>query len=94
VDVLKNLPKFQNVSCDVYAVDLSSLSEEASRGETKKGQVSVVEKVPRPRSLRWPKQQDAELERRHFKRDDERFYIIQSNIQHMERSIGMLNQQI
>jgi hypothetical protein len=28
---------------------------------------------------------------RHFKRDDDRFHRIQSNIQNMERSIGMLN---
>jgi hypothetical protein len=58
--ILKDLPKFQNVSSDVDVVDSSSLSE-GSPGETNK-------------------------------KSSER--TLRSNIQNMERSIGMLNQQL
>jgi hypothetical protein len=95
--ILKDLPKFQNISSDVDVVDLSSLGE-VSPGESYKksiehgGKRAKAAKASLARAARRGARQEAR--ERHFKRDDQRFYIIQSNIQNMERSIGMLNQEL
>jgi hypothetical protein len=98
---LKDLTKSKNVSSDVDVdvdvADLSSLSE-GSSGETNKkssergGKGAKAAKALLAQAARHGAREEA-LERR-FKRDDERYHITQSKIQNMERSIGMLNQQL
>jgi hypothetical protein len=89
--------KIQDVPSDGDVMDLSSLSE-GSPGETDKkssergGKGAKAAKALLARAARRGAREEA-LER-HFERDDEHFHIIQSNIQNMERSIGMLNQQL
>jgi hypothetical protein len=67
--ILKDLPKYQNISSDINVVNrvYHLLVRRSLVAKPIKSLVSVGEKLPRPRRLCWPKQQDAELGRRHWK---------------------------
>jgi hypothetical protein len=97
--ILKDLPKFQNVSGGADVVDLSSLTSEGSPGtpgETNKkssergGKGTKAAKALLAVAARRGARE--EVMERNFKRDDDNFRVLQSNLQNMERSIGMLNQ--
>jgi hypothetical protein len=98
--VLKDLPKFQNVPGDVDVLDISSISEEGSRGETNKksnsnergGKGAKAAKALLAQTARRGARKEALQE--HYKRDDEHFERIQSNIENMEHGITMLNRQL